>query len=79
MRLLSPIASRVFRFYYDGFRDMSQWGRKVWIIILVKLFIIFIILKIFFFRDFLNKKYENDAQRSEYVLNQITNSNYTDD
>lgn len=79
MRLSFPFATRVFRFYYDGFSDMSQWGRKVWIIILVKLFIIFIILKVFFFRDFLDEKYDNDAQRSEYVLNQITNSNYTDD
>ncbi|MDQ1332438.1 MAG: hypothetical protein QG576_472 [Bacteroidota bacterium] len=79
MRLSFPFAARVFRFYYDGFREMSQWGRRVWIIILIKLFIIFIILKVFFFRDFLSEKYDNDAQKSEYVLNQITNSNYTDD
>ena len=37
------------RFYYDGFRTMSWWGRKVWIIILIKLFIMFLILRIFFF------------------------------
>jgi Domain of unknown function (DUF4492) len=79
MKLSFPFANRVFRFYYDGFREMSQWGRRVWIIILIKLFIIFIILKVFFFRDFLDEKYDNDAQKSEYVLNQITNSNHTDD
>ncbi len=39
---------------------MSWWGRRVWIIILIKLFVIFIILRIFFFRDFLGKKYDND-------------------
>lgn len=72
MRLFFPFAARLFRFYYDGFRDMSQWGKKVWIIILIKLFIMFVVLKVFFFHDFLNEKYDNDAQKSEYVLNQIT-------
>ena len=28
----------------------------------------FAILKIFFFPDFLKKKYDNDKQRSEYVI-----------
>ena len=79
MKLSFPLATRVFRFYYNGFKEMSQWGRRVWIIILIKLFIIFIILKVFFFRDFLNEKYDSDAQKSEYVLNQITNSNQPDD
>ena len=37
--ILNPV-KKVFRFYYDGFCDMSSWGRKVWIIILIKLFII---------------------------------------
>ncbi|OFY68687.1 MAG: hypothetical protein A2Y71_06325 [Bacteroidetes bacterium RBG_13_42_15] len=63
--------NRLFRFYHDGFRTMSWWGKRVWIIILIKLFVIFIILKIFFFRDFLQKKYETDEQKSEYVLDQL--------
>jgi uncharacterized membrane protein len=66
--------NRLFRFYYDGFRTMSWWGKRVWIIILIKLFVIFIILKIFFFQDFLHKKYNTDEQKSEYVLDQLTNS-----
>jgi hypothetical protein len=70
----SSLIARIFRFYYDGFTTMSSWGRKVWIIILVKLFIMFLILKVFFFPDFLKKNFENDAQRSEYVLDQLTNT-----
>ncbi|MCJ7449385.1 MAG: DUF4492 domain-containing protein [Bacteroidales bacterium] len=66
--------ARVIRFYYDGFRNMSLWGRKVWIIIIIKLIIIFVVLKVFFFPDFLRKNYNNDKQRSEYILNQLTNS-----
>jgi uncharacterized membrane protein len=68
------LLKRLFRFYYDGFRNMSGWGRKVWVIILIKLFIIIAILKIFFFQDFLYKNYHNDKERSEHVLEQLTNS-----
>ncbi|MCK7539136.1 MAG: DUF4492 domain-containing protein [Marinilabiliales bacterium] len=39
----------MFSFYYDGFRTMSWWGNRVWVIILIKLFIMFLILKLFFF------------------------------
>lgn len=68
------VIRKVFRFYYEGFRSMSWWGKRVWIIILIKLFIIFIILKMFFFRDFLKEKYNSDEQKSEYVLDQLINS-----
>lgn len=64
--------SKVFRFYYDGFKNMSLWGKKVWIIILVKLFIMFVILKVFFFPDILKKTFDTDEQRSEYVLDHLT-------
>jgi hypothetical protein len=66
--------NRLFRFYYDGFTTMSWWGKRVWIIILIKLFVIFIILKLLFFQDFLQKKYSTDEQKSEYVLEQLINS-----
>jgi hypothetical protein len=58
---------------------MSSWGRKVWLIIIIKLFIIFAILKVFFFPDFLGRKYDNNLQRSEYVRNQILNSRGNND
>ncbi|MGD0340646.1 MAG: DUF4492 domain-containing protein [Bacteroidales bacterium] len=66
-------------FYYDGFRNMSAWGRKVWLIIFIKLFIMFAILRFFFFHDFLHERYANDNQRSKYVLEQLTNSTNTND
>ena len=71
--------NRVFRFYYDGFRNLSQWGKKVWIIILIKLFIMFAILRLFFFPDFLKKKFDTDIQKSEYVLEQLINSTDNND
>jgi hypothetical protein len=73
MNRLNSLLYRLFRFYYDGFRTMSWWGKKVWIIIAIKLFIIFIILKVFFFHDFLDRKAETWRGKSEYVLNQLIN------
>lgn len=73
MKKVFPLLNRLFLFYYEGFMNMSLWGRKVWIIIIIKLFIMFVILKIFFFQDFLKKKYDNDKQRSEYVIDQLIN------
>ena len=67
------LIKRLFCFYVDGFRSMSDWGRKVWIIIIIKLFIMFAILRIFFFQGFLTKNYNNDKDRSEHVINQLIN------
>jgi hypothetical protein len=58
---------------------MSRWGKKVWIIILIKLFVIFAILKLFFFPDFLKKNFRSDKERSEYVREQLINSTDSND
>jgi hypothetical protein len=63
---------RVVRFYYDGFRNMT-WGRRLWGIILIKLFIMFGILRLFFFPDILQKEFNSDEERSNHVLEQLTN------
>lgn len=39
----------VWRFYRDGFRSMT-WGRTLWLLVLLKLFVIFFVLRLFFFR-----------------------------
>jgi hypothetical protein len=74
MKKLFSLIKRIFFFYFEGFRNMSGWGRRVWIIIIIKLFIMFAILKIFFFPDFLKTKYDNDQDRSDYVLEHLINS-----
>ena len=42
----------VWNFYLEGFRSMTL-GRTLWVIILLKLFVMFFILKLFFFPNFL--------------------------
>ena len=69
------ILKKVFLFYVDGFRNMSDSGIKLWLIIIVKLLIMFLVLKLFFFKDFLNSKCKTDHEKSNYVMEQLTNLN----
>ena len=59
----------IWNFYLEGFRSMTL-GRTLWLIILVKLFIMFFILKIFFFPDFLGN-HPTDADKGTYVGNEL--------
>lgn len=45
---------RIYDLYAAGFRNM-EIGKTLWTIIIVKLIIIFAVLKLFFFPDFLSK------------------------
>ena len=65
------ILIRIFFFYYDGFKNMTV-GKKLWTIIIIKLFIMFVILKLFFFRNFLGEKFETDKEKGDYVIEQLT-------
>ncbi|MCK4569905.1 MAG: DUF4492 domain-containing protein [Bacteroidales bacterium] len=69
------VFARIFNFYYDGFRNLSPVGKSLWIIILIKLFIIFAILKLFFFPNFLNTNFDSDEERSDHVIEQLTKPN----
>lgn len=64
------IIHNVYHLYADGFRQM-RLGRVLWAIILVKLFIIFFILKLFFFPDTLKQK-AADGDKAAYVAGELT-------
>ena len=72
MTRMASALRNVFLFYYEGFRTMSCWGKKVWLIIIIKLCIIFLLLRLFFFPDFLKSKFRSDRERSDYVIEQLT-------
>ena len=59
---------RVYDLYVDGFRHM-RLGKTLWAIILIKLFIIFAILKIFFFPNFLKQHAKGDE--SSFVASEL--------
>jgi len=69
--MLQHIAS----LYIDGFKNMRV-GKELWILIALKLLILFGIMKLFFFPNYLKTEYENDTQRSMHVLEQLTKSDY---
>lgn len=60
--------SKVFHLYYDGFRSMTL-GKTLWAIILIKLFIIFVVLKVFFFPNFLKQHAGGDEP--SYVAKEL--------
>ena len=60
---------RVYDLYVDGFRHM-RLGKTLWAIILIKLFIIFVVLKIFFFPNFL--KQHADGDEAGFVATELT-------
>ncbi|MDH4319188.1 MAG: DUF4492 domain-containing protein [Desulfobulbaceae bacterium] len=62
---------RIYRFYSEGFRSMTL-GRTLWKIIIIKLLIMFGVLKLFFFQNYLKTNFANDEERAGYVLEQLT-------
>jgi phosphotransferase system glucose/maltose/N-acetylglucosamine-specific IIC component len=56
--------------YVNGFKNLT-WGKTLWIIILVKLFIMFAILRVFFFPNFLNR-FNTEDEKIEYVTKELT-------
>lgn len=60
-----------YRLYADGFRQM-RLGRVLWAIILVKLFVIFFVLRLFFFPDVLRQKAAG-GDKASYVAGELVN------
>ncbi|MCF2603612.1 DUF4492 domain-containing protein [Parabacteroides distasonis] len=62
---------QVFRFYMEGFREM-RLGKTLWLIILIKLFIMFFILRLFFFPNYLGQ-FDTEAEKEEHVSGELIN------
>lgn len=62
----------VVMFYIEGFRNMTI-GRSLWAIILIKLFIMFAIIKLLFFPNKLSSGYDTDEERADAVRTELIN------
>ena len=60
---------KVFDLYYDGFRQMTL-GRTLWAVIIVKLVIMFAILKVFFFPNYIGEHAEEGGE-AEFVASEM--------
>ena len=63
------LLSKIFHLYYDGFRTMTL-GKTLWTIILIKLAIIFLVLKLFFFPNYIDSKASNQ-DKAEFISNEM--------
>lgn len=61
-----PLITRIWRFYRDGFREMTT-GKSLWVLIIIKLVLIFVVMKLLFFPNLLNRDYDNDDSRADAV------------
>ena len=69
---ITTFSRRVWDLYYEGFRNMTV-GKTLWVIILVKLFIFFVIMKFLFFPNLLKRDYSTDEERADHVRSELIN------
>lgn len=68
---MTALPKKVYLFYRDGFRSMVV-GRTLWKLIAIKLFIMFAVLKLFFFPNYLNTNFHTERDRAGHVLENLT-------
>jgi len=61
----------IYYLYYDGFKNMKV-GKTLWLLILIKLFVMFAIVKVLFFPNILKENFQTDEARSLYILQTLT-------
>lgn len=70
-RGLKNTLRKIWLLYYEGFRGMTV-GKTLWAIILLKLFVFFVVMKLLFFPNLLQRDYDTDEQRADHVREQLT-------
>ena len=66
---MKNLVTSIWQFYVDGFRSMTL-GRTLWLIIAIKLFIMFFILRLFFFLNYLNEA-AGEGAKEDYVSSEL--------
>ncbi len=59
--------------YREGFKAMTV-GKTLWALVIVKLIVLFLVVKLFFFPNILNRDYDTDAERAQAVRENLTGS-----
>ncbi len=49
------LLTRIYRFYRDGFAGMTV-GKSLWVLIIIKVAILFLVLKLFFFPNIIKER-----------------------
>ena len=71
---MANIISKIYKFYYEGFRTLTPTSKKLWAIIAIKLFVMFAVLKLFFFPNTIkNRSNEQNITKEEFVGQELIN------
>ncbi|WP_024788208.1 MULTISPECIES: DUF4492 domain-containing protein [unclassified Lebetimonas] len=62
---------RILFFYIDGFKNLSDLGKKIWVIVIIKLVVIFVVLKVFFFPT-INSQVKGEKAKAQLYVKQLT-------
>lgn len=68
---MANIFKSIFNFYYEGFKNLTSNGKKLWLLIFVKTAIILTVLNIFF--PNLLSQYSTDGEKSDAVSSSLLN------
>lgn len=63
---------KLVQLYREGFKTMT-WGKPLWILNIIKLLIMFGVLRLFFFPNFLKEQADTEEGRREYVRQELIN------
>lgn len=64
LNIMKTTLRSIWNLYADGFKNMT-WGKPLWLLIFLKVFILFAVLRAFFFQPVLSGKTEE--QKIEHV------------
>ena len=67
---MTNLFKKIVFLYIDGFKNMKT-GKLLWKIIAFKFIVFILIMKIFFFPNFLQTNFTTDEERSNHVLNNL--------
>ncbi len=74
---ISNTARKVWSLYYDGFREMTV-GKTLWVIILIKVFLFFVVIKLLFFPDILKRDFDSDEEIANHVRSELLKTTPSD-
>jgi Domain of unknown function (DUF4492) len=64
------IAGKLIHFFGDGFRNMKV-GKSLWTIVIIKLIIMFGVLKLFFFPNYLDTHFKDSQSKAAHVKSEL--------
>lgn len=67
---MRAVITEIADFYLQGFRSM-RLGKRLWVLVGIKLLIMFGVIKLLFFPDVLHERFADDTARSECVSKQL--------